>query len=724
MSKRKSDTHCQVLKCRIRVLKENKKGRQQEIELLNRTFSDLVSKFDSLIVKPHVQGSNKLMDTKTGIFLSNFAVDGDGLSDEDTSSPSKGQTIVDTSSVKVRTDSRISTMKNSLNSDTGPNITCYGDDSDSVDENEDENTSVYQKPKILPKANENKTSGITLGNPNFGPRKLQETSVQGRDNKETYEDDTTKDQCPELISKQTRTILVPGIPVLYWAELAKAETGAGPVEMDAKICTVLCLDISSSMAKSRAWYQATTFIRHFIAGMEHSLQENGITEESVALCVFGHEVRIVQRLTNRFSLLTTALDQLKVGGPSPLFGGLLMSFAGLKDNTSCQANDIKIFARIIVISDGKLSSKEILAGPDNASGTQREEEIDILEAVKNIAEKEVKLHCVPVGNANQAFLEKIATISHGTVYPYTAGRKVAKKLANTLHAGSVLRHLKMLHFLPESKDLDENKSFSEIIKSSDLRTRMLIENLLETVCNSEEEREEVYAIAKEAVMEGLFENKESKISYEKYHIEIPYVDLPPLGSRVRRGPNWDKGNQDGNGPGTVVGHILNSRSVYVTWDNNDALGNYSFGEGGEYDVLVVEEPRVLKERELIQVGSLVKRGQDWIYGDQDGAPGTQGIVLRVLQEGQVIVRWPDKSKAIYRFGADGCFDLEICTPKFGGQGHTLRDLASGTKTTASRLGGQSFTIEGSSPGNHSSQNVGNRKTNLTNKSSKVRTIFS
>ncbi|KAL3867394.1 hypothetical protein ACJMK2_044600 [Sinanodonta woodiana] len=732
--KRKSDKQCQAPESSILVLKENEKERQQEIKLLNRTFIDIISRLDNLITrdKSHVQGSNDLVETKTGIFLSNSAADTKG--DNATSSPSEGQTMVDTSSVKVKTASRNSAMKKSLNADIAPNITCYGDDYDSVDE--DGSDIAYQKPKILPNATENKTSRLTLQNPNFGPKKVQGNSNEGRDNKEAHRADTAKDECPELIPRQTKTILVPGIPQSYWGELAMSEAGAGPKEKVGKICTVLCLDISSSMAESRAWYQATTFIRDFIAGMEHSFQERDITEESVALCVFGHEVKIVQRLTNRFSLLTTALGQLKVGGPSPLFGGLLMSFAGLRDHSSCQANNIRIFARIILISDGKPSSEEILAGPDIASGTQMEESA-ILGTVKSIADKEVRLHCVPVGNANQALLEKLATMSKGTVYPYTAGRKVAKKLANTLHAGSVLRHLKILHSLPKPGDLDENKSFTEVIKSSDFITRMTIEGFMEIACNSEEEKEEVYAIAKEAVKEGLFENEESNKSYEKYHIEIPDVNLPPLGSRVRRGPDWDKDSQDGNGPGTVVGHVLGSKSVYVTWDNTLTCKKYRCGEGGVYDVLLVDEPRVLKENELIQVGCLVKRGPDWIYEDQDGAPGAKGVVLRVLDDGRVIVRWPhDQSKAYYRFGADGCFDLEICAPNFGGQGHTLRDVASATNVTTSRFGGQGFTTSrfggqgftlgglSSASGNHSSQNVGNKNSKSRNKNYKVKTLFS
>lgn len=36
--------------------------------------------------------------------------------------------------------------------------------------------------------------------------------------------------------------------------------------------------------------------------------------------------------------------------------------------------------------------------------------------------------------------------------------------------------------------------------------------------------------------------------------ELEGSHLPPLGSRVRRGPDWKYNNQDQGGPGTIVGH--------------------------------------------------------------------------------------------------------------------------------------------------------------------------
>ena len=41
---------------------------------------------------------------------------------------------------------------------------------------------------------------------------------------------------------------------------------------------------------------------------------------------------------------------------------------------------------------------------------------------------------------------------------------------------------------------------------------------------------------------------------DPYHVEND-ERFPAIGSRVRRGPDWSNDDQDGNGPGTIVGHM-------------------------------------------------------------------------------------------------------------------------------------------------------------------------
>lgn len=40
------------------------------------------------------------------------------------------------------------------------------------------------------------------------------------------------------------------------------------------------------------------------------------------------------------------------------------------------------------------------------------------------------------------------------------------------------------------------------------------------------------------------------------YLESTNKKLPKVGSRVRRGPDWHYGNQDSEGPGTVIGHCM------------------------------------------------------------------------------------------------------------------------------------------------------------------------
>lgn len=52
---------------------------------------------------------------------------------------------------------------------------------------------------------------------------------------------------------------------------------------------------------------------------------------------------------------------------------------------------------------------------------------------------------------------------------------------------------------------------------------------------------------------NLFTGALGKTSQNKYR-EMKGSNYPPIGSRVRRGPDWKWNMQDSNGPGTVTGH--------------------------------------------------------------------------------------------------------------------------------------------------------------------------
>ncbi|OQS07538.1 Hect-domain containing peotein [Thraustotheca clavata] len=71
------------------------------------------------------------------------------------------------------------------------------------------------------------------------------------------------------------------------------------------------------------------------------------------------------------------------------------------------------------------------------------------------------------------------------------------------------------------------------------------------------------------------------------------------------------------------------------------------------------------EMNPIAVGNRVVRGPDWKWSNQDGEPGSPGTVERIstwggLKGSGITVRW-DKNQRMntYRWGAEGCFDIQI-----------------------------------------------------------------
>ncbi len=56
--------------------------------------------------------------------------------------------------------------------------------------------------------------------------------------------------------------------------------------------------------------------------------------------------------------------------------------------------------------------------------------------------------------------------------------------------------------------------------------------------------------------------------------------------------------------------------------------------------------------------SVVIRGRDWVWGDQDG--GQAGRLVGKPYQGWHRVRWEATGiTALYRIGAEDCFDLEV-----------------------------------------------------------------
>ena len=168
-----------------------------------------------------------------------------------------------------------------------------------------------------------------------------------------------------------------------------------------------------------------------------------------------------------------------------------------------------------------------------------------------------------------------------------------------------------------------------------------------------------------------------------------------IGSRVQRGPSWNKGDQDGGDGklGTVIGHKsaagtacgeyadqLPPACAVVTWDTGKRFF-YAVGARGEHMLALAEEraapgsePGAKLTADNVRLGSKVQRGPDWSHGDQDGGVGHIGTVLGWCdaeggEAGEYAggryrlaarISWSGTGKAnYYRIGKGGLYDLSF-----------------------------------------------------------------
>ncbi|XP_071117194.1 uncharacterized protein [Haliotis cracherodii] len=339
-------------------------------------------------------------------------------------------------------------------------------------------------------------------------------------------------------------------------------------------------------------------------------------------------------------------EKIKPGGPSPIMEGVLVSMACLaKGGVFKISSSMQLRPRIIFITDG-LPTREMPETSQDSMFTEEKDKERISRAFAEIRSRQLddylpdEIVFVPVGiSCNMNCLQALASFCGGTVADTTSVTKLPKY--QFLHKSAI----RAIDYI---RDNDQDSAlfpaglqgvFMDLEPGLDSSDRRIVYNIL-------------------APKVDALINHGSVNNFQNIH-EDP--GLPPLGSRVVRGPDWLWGNQDTEGPGTIFNHALDN-IVWVMWDN-DHSNAYRYGQKDKYDVITVEDqPRVLNEY-LIAVGVQVERGPDWhlLYGNQDGGPGSYGSVIRVMV-GKVKVRWQSGRMYAYRYGIGGMFDLSIRDP--------------------------------------------------------------
>ncbi|XP_046350586.1 uncharacterized protein LOC124131384 isoform X2 [Haliotis rufescens] len=415
--------------------------------------------------------------------------------------------------------------------------------------------------------------------------------------------------------------------------------------------TILCLDVSDSIAQ-HGLEQLKKAANSFIDGIEDIAEQFGL-EENLGVVAMGGRSTVVQELTNDFGLVRDAIDNLEVGGRSPLFEALLVCAAALKGRGGILSigDAHKIRPRLIVVTDGLATSYARWTGSDGGS-SDHDTKVKLIQLVqqftpKNNSSAPNPIVWVPVGKADTGFLKSLAKLGQGEL---VEGEDMARLCKNYRIQGSIGKILLCI----QSQHMAGSMSSS-------------IETVAEALVGEMDPAEKSAVV--EAVKRKL-DHKDTDSDDDDDNIEPNDFKrlrekkaLLALGTRVCRGPDWKWGDQDSGGPGTVVNHAKEDNLVWVCWDFNSTFCRYRYGYENNYDLLVQDTARYLCDDELIEIGNKVQRGRDWACGHQDGGPGSYGVVIRKAQDGKVKVRWIDADKIFtYNYGCDGRFDLEICKP--------------------------------------------------------------
>ncbi|KXZ50519.1 hypothetical protein GPECTOR_16g694 [Gonium pectorale] len=144
---------------------------------------------------------------------------------------------------------------------------------------------------------------------------------------------------------------------------------------------------------------------------------------------------------------------------------------------------------------------------------------------------------------------------------------------------------------------------------------------------------------------------------------------------VVRGPDWDRGNEDG-GPGKTGRLVRPSKQGgrwVVRWDHTGRECGCRVGKDGEYDLWVASASSQRQEQpaaaavapatvteDNARVGLVVVRGPDWDRPDEDGGAGKTGRIIRLSKAGLWVARWAATGvERGYKTGQGGRHELRL-----------------------------------------------------------------
>ncbi|XP_076101480.1 uncharacterized protein LOC143071200 isoform X2 [Mytilus galloprovincialis] len=483
-----------------------------------------------------------------------------------------------------------------------------------------------------------------------GNRKLRNTSFQNVDSAD--EDDCITDIDITGHPKTTTDWLKHYHLV---CEHANCKLQTGTVRRSRGRYVTLVLDISEHM-KGHDFEIMKSAAVEYIQGAKQVSLTMGM-EENIGLAVFGGQNQLIHECTDDLDLILKSIGKLQPSGSAPAIGGLLMGLAGVMTGPFGGIGDFPLQGHIIIFtnggSEGKTSSfSQASSGIDlnsllnsgglslsiSSTGKSMGSLLDdnnicdyagIESVIHKTVKSQTKVFYVPIGNNQRtAILERVVRETNGKI----------------IQTSEMYRLIRMTQVILLATNIA-----SDIMYSADQSTECINKKIKER-SRFNDPYNDCLDMVREFINPVSTENKRGNFT------ELTCRSLQ-LGDRVRRGPDWSYGNQDGHMAGTVIGQQSHD-VIRVKWDSGDTNIYMQSDEANNYDLRKVDEPRKLVD-EMIAVGCRVVRGHDWKFGDTDGGPGSSGTVLKVKQEGTVVVRWDSKRTRLYKMGHNGQFEIKV-----------------------------------------------------------------
>ncbi|KAH3835551.1 hypothetical protein DPMN_108904 [Dreissena polymorpha] len=107
------------------------------------------------------------------------------------------------------------------------------------------------------------------------------------------------------------------------------------------------------------------------------------------------------------------MERITLGGPSPLYGGLIMGHAcTISANENAPSfHGLILTPTLIVITDGRPTETRLLSGPDVQDESHMEEILsDVATAVREIDGANNLIFFIGVGDYNKSFIEHTSAI--------------------------------------------------------------------------------------------------------------------------------------------------------------------------------------------------------------------------------------------------------------------------------------------------------------------------